>query len=352
MASGLAVLVDGAFDAELSQASSFEIHERAGQPTRYAVRWPLVASQGDLPLAADPRIAPGATISLRYQERDRAHVLVEGPVTGHSLQLTHGGDGAWLEAIGADSSVTMDREVRSQVWADGSDSDSVRAILARYGMTADVEATDGLHAADKHALVQRDSDLRFVQRLARRNGFLFWITHEATGQATGHFRRPPLDAAAPGRLVINQDPPNVHALAIQFDVERPTTVEGRQLDLNSKQVIDAASAVAPLEPLGAMTLRSLTGDTRSVHVSAPVDDAGDLGARGAAALGEAAWFIRARCESNRAALGVVLRAHTVVEVAGAGRRHSGRYFVAAVMHLVDSGGHRMAIELVRNGWEG
>jgi hypothetical protein len=83
MASGLAVLVDGQFDAELSLASSFEVHERAGEPTRYALRWPLNAAEGDLPLAVDPRVDPGAKLSVRWQDDEGAHVLVEGPVTGH-----------------------------------------------------------------------------------------------------------------------------------------------------------------------------------------------------------------------------------------------------------------------------
>ncbi|HET6611387.1 MAG TPA: contractile injection system protein, VgrG/Pvc8 family [Kofleriaceae bacterium] len=351
MASGLAVMVDGEFDAELSGASRFEVYERMGAPTRFALRWPLVSSEGDLPLATDTRIAPGANLSLHYQESDGVHVLVKGPVTGHTLHLDHGGADAWIEAVGSDTSIEMDREIRSQVWADGTDADAVSAICGHHGLTGDIEATDGVHATDKHALVQRDSDLRFVQRLARRNGFLFWVTHDPTGAGTAHFKPPPLDATAPGRLVINQTPPTIHTFDLRFDVERPTGIDGSQLDLNTKAVIEASSATSPLALLGARDLLSITGDTRTVHVSAPVDDAGDLGARAAATLIDAGWFVHASCETNRAAFGGVLRAHSVVEVLGAGRRHSGRYFVAAVRHMVDSTIHKMAAELVRNAWE-
>jgi hypothetical protein len=188
-----------------------------------------------------------------------------------------------------------------------------------------------------------------VQRLARRNGFLFWVTHE-TGRAVGHFKRPPLDAVAPGQIRLNQDPPTALAFELRVDVERPTSLEGLQVDLANKEDLDLSSSVSPLALLGDTDLKTLTGDTRSVHVSAPVDDAGDLGARGEATLIDAGWFVQATCTTTRPAFGAVLRAHTVVEVAGLGRRHSGRYFVAGVRHLVDSGAHRMVADLVRNAW--
>src|SRR5688500_13486513 len=82
----------------------------------------------------------GAKLSVRWQDDDGARVLVEGPITGQHLRLEHGGGDSWLEAIGADVSVEMDRQVRSQLWADQTDDDVVSAILGTYGITADVEA--------------------------------------------------------------------------------------------------------------------------------------------------------------------------------------------------------------------
>ncbi len=47
-----------------------------------------------------------------------------------------------------------------------------------------------------------------------------------------------------------------------------------------------------------------------------------------------------------------MRAHTVVEVNGAGTRHSGKYFVAGVRHTIDSESYLMELELLRNAWGG
>jgi len=52
-----------------------------------------------------------------------------------------------------------------------------------------------------HVGGQRASDLDFVRRLARRNGFLFWVDCDKTGTETAHFRRPNLG----GKSVLNLD---------------------------------------------------------------------------------------------------------------------------------------------------
>lgn len=352
MPSGLAVYAGDTFDAALSEASSFEIHERMGQPTRFAIRLPLIVRDGDAPATSDGRLAPGSTLSFRYEEEGSARVLVEGPITEHVLRFEHGGGDSYLEVRGSDVSIEMDREVKLASW-EGDDGSAVSAILATHGLQPDVSSTDGHHDEIGHVLVQHDSDLGFVQRLARRNGYLFWVTHELAGPAsvaTGHFKRPPVDVEAPGAIVLNQEPPTALTFDLQLDVERPTSVDGLQLSLTDKSDLDATSAAAPLEPLGAESLADITTDVRSVQVAAPVDAAGELMARGTATLMEAAWFVEASTETTRVAFGAVLRAHAVVRVEGLGARHSGRYFVAGVRHLIDASSHRMQVALLRNAW--
>jgi len=318
--------------------------------TTFSIRFPLDILEGDIPLLVDERLDPGTVLSLFTIVEGKSHCLVKGPVTGQEVHLSHGGGDSWVEVQGADSSVQMDRQVRAVVWPDGADSDAVSAILTGYGFVADVATTGGAHAEAKHSLVQRDSDLRFVRRLARRNGFLFWATADAAGVETAHFKRPPLGDAADKDLVIQLTGSNIESLDLTFDVERPTSVEGAGLDLNSKGDLDGAVARTPQALLGSKGLQDITGDTRSAHVVAPADDAGDLRARGEGALVDADWFIRASCETSVNALRALLRASTVVELKGAGSRHSGKYFVAAVRHRIDPAGHKMLVDLVRNGW--
>ncbi len=350
MGLGIVIAVNSTPDEELAQASMVEVNERMGETTTYRIRYEVDISEGDLPLLADGRLDPGSELSILVPFQGTDHCLVKGPVHAQQIHMAHGGGGSWVEVQGADSAIVMDRETKSAVWADATDSDAVTSILATYGYNCDVQSTNGGHYENKHTLVQRDSDLRFVRRLARRNGFLFWITSDAYSIETAHFKRPPLDGDADAELVINLDSPSLQSIDISWDVERPTSMEGKQLDLNNRADLDGAVAMTPQNILGTKSLQAITGDSRSVHLTAPVDDAGDLQARGEGLLIEADWFIRATCRTRIELVGAPVRAHTMVELHGAGSRYSGKYFVAGVRHTIDPESHQLDLELVRNGW--
>jgi len=352
MGLGIAIAVNGSPDPELVQATRVEVYESMGETTTYRIHYEVDISEGDLPLLTDYRLDSGSDLSILIPVEDEAHCLVKGPVQGQSIHLAHGGAGSTLEVQGSDTTIVMDREAKSAVWAEITDSDAVTSILGTYGLTSDVESTSASHTEAKHALVQRESDLSFVRRLARRNGCLFWITCDQSGNETAHFRRPQLNGGVDAELVINLDQPSILSLDITWNAEHPTSVETVQLDLNTLSDIEAGATGTPQNILGEKGLQSITGDTRSVYLAAPADDGGDLRSRGEGLLIESDWFLRATCKTDLETLGRLVRAHTVINLKGAGGRYSGRYFVAEVRHVIDASSHQMEIEMVRNGWEG
>ena len=184
MSLGISIAVDGSADAELAEAIRVEVQERMGETTTYRLHYALDIEESDLPLLTDGRLDPGSELSILVPVAGRDECLVKGPVHGQRIALEHGGAGSTLEVRGSDVTVTMDREARSAVWADLTDSDAVSRILDTYGCTPDVETTSAGHPEDQHALVQRATDLQFLRRLARRNGFLFWVTSDARGADT------------------------------------------------------------------------------------------------------------------------------------------------------------------------
>jgi phage protein D len=346
----LAIKVGDSADAQLAQASVVEVLERMGEPTTFRMRYEFDISDGDLPMLKDGRVDPGSVIQVLSLQDGVADCLVKGPVHGQQIRFLHGGTGSYVDVMGSDTSVVMDREVKAKVWDSVHDSDVFSQIVATYGFAADADDTPAIHVESKHTLVQNDSDLRFVRRLARRNGCLFWLSADPTGAETAHFRRPPLDGSPSASLAINLAQPNLNALDISWDVERPSSAVGWELDLGDKSQIDGSVERSPQKVLGDKGLADITGDTRSTLIVAPVDDAGDLKSRGEAALIEADFFVTVTGETTAHALGAVLRAHTVVGLQGIGTRHSGPYFVSSVRHLIDATTHRMEFELVRNGW--
>jgi hypothetical protein len=351
MGLGVLIKLGVTADEELGgSASLVEVHERMGEPTTYKIEFSVDAGDDDITLVGDARLAPGAELAVSVPVDEDEQVLVQGPVRGQRIRLVHGGTGSWVEVVGADRCIEMDREVKLRIWDAVTTSDVVSTIAGEYGLTPDVEPTQEQHIEDKHTLVQRDTDLAFIRRLARRYGYLFWLTTDLEGVHTAHFRRPQLDALPAATLIINQENPTINALDISWDVERPTSAIAAQLSLNDKQDIVGDTSASPLTALGTQALAAVAPGTRTLQVVASVDDADDLTARAEGALIEAGWFVRASCDTYLHALGAVVRAHTIVEVQGAGALHSGKYYVCGVRHVVDAAAHVMELELCRNAW--
>ncbi len=343
-------------DALASLATAVEVVERMGCTTTWALRVPVgLAHPGSPelgPVATDAyatALGPGASLRVGVTEPESggAHVLVDGPVHGEHIHLAHGGEGSFVEIRGSDRSVEMDRDLRSVVHQ-GAEQAVVSGILGGYSFVPQVDLS-ATHSEQKHVLVQRETDLAFVRRLARRAGRLFWLRSDQRLGHVANVARPDAGERARKALTIHGQRTVLTSLDIEWDVERPSAVESRQLDLNSKRELDGA-AQGPLSFLGRRDLQSVAGGARTTSLAVPCDDAGALKARSEAALIDAGWFVRARGELTAGAWGAVLRAHQVVELSGAGPRHDGDWYVAEVRHLIDHTTHRMAVQLVRNAW--
>jgi hypothetical protein len=346
----IAILAGGAPAEDLAAADRVEVQERIGEPATFRLRYPLDEVDGDFPLLVDGRVGAGGELTVAASARDAQAVLVKGQVYGHRVHVVHGLRDAWVEIVGGDKSMEMDREIKAKAWSDLTVSDVVSAILSEYGLTPQVDSIATTHTEANHALVQRDTDLRFVRRLARRYGCWFRVDTDLDDVTTGYFQRPALDGEPAVTLTINGDQPTVSELDIEWDVERPGAAMASQLTLRGKQTLDGQVARSPLSPLGGLAFADVTAP-RPVQIVAPTDDAGDLTARAEAALIDGGWFVRARGQTSAHALGSILRAHTVIAVGGLGTRHSGKYVVAAVRHVIDAVSHVMEFELVRNAWE-
>ncbi len=347
----VAVLVNGSKDDQLTNALQIEVIQRMGERTEYSIQYTFDEAEGDFPLTFDERVGPGSELAIVTPFGGTNEYLVKGPVAGHRLEFKRAGEGSILTVLGSDTAVAMDRESKAALW-DGLHSDAASAILGQYGYTPDVETTKAGQFEAKHALVQRDTDYRFLQMLAARNGFLLWITCDDAGVETAHFRRPSLDGEPAKELILNstEGKNNIDAIEIEWNTERYTSATAKQLDVSDHSTIDGDVMASPLTPLGADPLSSIAAGARTQHLYAPVDDAANLQARAESALIDEGWFIRARCETTAKLLGGVVKPTDLVKLRGLGSRHSGLYMVAATHHVINVDAHTLKIELCRNAW--
>jgi hypothetical protein len=336
-------------DAELTAlASEVVVKQSLGRTTRYSVVFPIDFSAGDVPFLSDGRIAPGS--DLMIVAPDGATVLARGPVHSHRIGLVTGGEGSSLEVVGSDVSVKLDREARIAAWPNVTDAEAAMAIMGQNLLTPDAMPTDSRHVMTQHPLIQRGSDLAFLRMLARRNGYLFWVTSEVAGIDIGHFKPAPVDAPPVATLSLKDRDAALSRLEIHWDVERPTSAEAFGLDLANKSALQGSAPQSPLSAMGDRPLAAIATETRKALPVGVANDTAGLTGLAEGVLAQEGFFVTATCATTPEAAGGVIQAHETVTIDGAGAVHSGSYLVGVALHRIGSTAHQMELTLLRNAW--
>jgi len=282
----------------------------------------------------------------------RATVMVEVSVD----QTTYRFDGVASEAVWAldaagdsrvtvkavDRSLELDAEEKVAAWPGTSDSDIATAILARYGIPAQVEATPTGPDPDVHVVMQRATDWSFLRALGRKWGYSVFL--ECTGgTVTGHFR--PVDPLAPPQgtlsLGFGGDALRVRARARLLAGQRVQATRVPPLSSAPR----SADADGTEDPQGTQSLGGQVG-----VLLAPTDLFGEVEpGQAARSLAQAsAYGVELTLDVDTELVGLLLRARRTVLVRGLGTALSGRYLVDRVRHVVTSDAHVQHATLSRN----
>jgi len=351
MSLGAIVSPSGTPDPGFPQPDVVIIDEGGLRPSTFTLNYALNLQNGDFDLLSNAALDPDATVVVQVSPGGSLQTLIKGFVLGQSIEFHVGGDGSTLQVMGADQSASMNQEHHSLVWSDVTDSAVVQQICGQNGLTPITDTTSTVHATSKQSLVQRETDLEFLYRLARRNGFWFWVNADPSAQVLmAHFVKPPVTGTSTATLSVRAGSANIDGISLQWDTDRPSAVSAKQLDLASLSVNDGSVTRSPLTGLASKALADVVQKPRTRQLAVPVSDQADLQARAEALLIEAGWFVSAQVTARLSVLKSVVRANTVVTLDGAGSRHSGTYLVARVVHTIDAEDHIMTIDLVRNGW--
>ncbi|MCY1061717.1 hypothetical protein [Nannocystis sp. SCPEA4] len=343
-----------------------QVDQSLSEPTRYAVRFAMEIDEvlQDYTLVLDPRLRPGAVVTILVDDGLGLACLVRGAIDRHQVHIETGGPGSWLEVSGGDKRVEMARAHRTVAWS-GRDSDLVSTILAGYDLVPQVAQTFKAHSDLSTTQNQSGSDLEFVNRLARRNGFHFWISYQVAGLVVvslGNFKPSPPRPDVPAPPVVidpfgpelsinvgDRSTQTMTSFDIDVDFDRPVLSSGVRVLEAVNEIAPGGSPLPPNLPLGPRPIASfVSGVMREVFLTT-AGDAAELTTRAKAALSEAEWFVQARARTTKYALrNRILQPHMVVPVHGLGKRYGGDYFVTAVAHNLDANGHSMDVSLARN----
>lgn len=274
-----------------------------------------------------------------------ATTLIDAHVV--ETRATLGGpDESFLDVVAMDATAAMNQEDKVVAWTDRSDADVAREVFSAHGLEADVEDTQPTWDEADTTLIQRGTDIRFLRRLARRNGYECYVeTDPDTDKPTGHFHPPRLDGEPQGVLTVGMGAPTVDAFTVRHHMMSTAAAQAHGVDAATLEVQDG-SADAPSGKLLGQQGTDANG-ARKVMVEAGGSTL-QLDTVSQATRDRSGWAVVADGRLNTALYGKVLRAKRNVLVRGVGRRFGGTYRVVRVLHNFTDEGHVQHFTLRRN----
>jgi phage protein D len=249
-----------------------------------------------------------------------------------------------LRAYDLSHPMRRDEEKKATTWQEITDSDLAKQISRKHGIPElDIEETK---LVIPYVAQGNETDWAFLKRRAERIGFEVFVERD-----TFHFHAPRDSLTQiPGALEYRK---NLRSFEVRLSIEKQVTkVVVKGWDAENKEPIVAIAS-------GEDTVRSVLGKkAASDFVKADFGEGAkilhDLVPR---TMKEAEELARAYLKRSEYTLlqgsgsvvgDPVLKAKTLVEIAGVGTRYSGSFYVTKVSHSIGDGGYTSEFECSRN----
>jgi hypothetical protein len=279
---------------------------------------------------------------------DDVQELLSGYITHVKPNFGANIEEAYLDIWGMDASVLLDRVEQLKDWPNKLDSAIAKEIFESYGLKAVVEDTPVEHDEDIGTMIQRETDMQFLKRLALRNGYECYVQGD-----TGYFTAPVIDEEPQPLLAVHfGKDTNVDNFSVEVDGLAPVNVGMFQVDRLNKQILKVNVESSLQTPLGAMNGNAfLASDMQPGQIYVGRNGASEQTEMQALCQGlfhQAEWFVTARCEISASQYQHVLLPRRTVTVKGIGETYSGVYYVNHVTHAFTGDGYIQAVKMKRN----
>ncbi|MFJ1708989.1 phage late control D family protein [Kitasatospora sp. NPDC088346] len=325
-------------ETTLDSAGTFRL--RLGTGLTPSGEWPLLEPDR---FAAGQSVRIGAVLGavplpvFLFAGYAATRSVVYGETTG----------GSSVEFGGLDATGLMNLQDRTRAWPNLPDALIATQIFAAYKLVPQVTPTGPVLIEPEGTTVQRGSDLGFLRRLARRNGFEVYTLPQAnTGIEVGHFHKVSADGPPVATLAVRAgDASGVTDLRIRHDMLRPTTATADAMDLRHSHQSAEVTAVSSL--IGRTSvLAGLSPTPRTRLTGTGLTGAGDLRTAAQALVDRAALAVVAEGTVD-ASVGP-LRPGDLIRLAGAGPAYSGAWMVRKVVHRITPRAYSQRFTAARN----
>jgi phage protein D len=324
-----------------------ELDEELAGMFRFTIALRLQAD-GNWTYLDDDRFVLWQKVTVVAGPQDAAEQLIVGYVTHLRPEFKTGLDQCRLQVWGMDSSVLLDRDDVLKDWPNKKDSDIAEETFRAHGLDPVITDTQVIHDEEVSTIVQRETDMQFLRRLALRNGFECFVDGDK-----GYFRPPVLDGGGQPVLAVQfGDKTNVSRFGLDADALRPSGVSMTQVDRVSGELLQVQATPGEEQQLGSTGLDSFLGAgmspgavvlDRVVTTGSP-----EMTALCQGLLDTGEWFVTGEGEADASQYPAVLKPRATVVVKGIGRTHSGTYYVTRVTHRFTADGYQQQFGVKRN----
>ncbi len=308
---------------------------------------------GDYALLRSGVLDPDSRVSIGVLLGVMPEPLIDGIIYHH--QVTPGSEPgtSQLTVSGRNLSVLLDLEERNAEYKNRPDFLIATEILTRpeytqYGIVPQAMPTSDVPIELLRVPRQQETDLRFLQRMAARNGFVFYIEPLTLGVSRAYFGPENRVGQLQSALSIDMgSATNLEDLNFSTDALSPVGTKGVFVEPITKTSI-------PIPPLPSLRIPPLALSptaprrTRLMRSTARQNPA-EAATNALATATNSPDSVKATGKLETVRYGYVLRARRLVGVRGAGLRHDGFYKVSKVTHDIEAGKYSQSFELSREG---
>ncbi len=275
--------------------------------------------------------------------------LINGFITHVKPLFDPDPSNVFLDIWGMDKSVLLDREEKLKDWPNKKDSDIATEIFNQYGLTPEVEDTSIVHDEALSTVIQRETDMQFLKRLALRNGYECFVQGEI-----GYFRPPQVDEEPQPVLAAHfGTQTSLTKFNIDVNALSPSNVAMFQVDRANKETIEIAvdsSVQTILGETDAAGLLTMGMDPAKNYIAKNGASSNpEMTALCQGLFHRSEWFVTAEGEVDANFYNHVLQPRKTVTIKGIGETYSGIYYVNHVNHIFYPGGYLQRIKVKRNG---
>ena len=328
--------------------SGFQMVFRAGR-----TRTDLV----DYGLLTNPLLKPLNRVVLLVTFNAFPEVLMDGIITHSELNPGNAPGSATLTVTGEDVSIMMDLKERPVEHPAQPEAVIALKIIASYPKLGLIPVvipppTVDIPLPTERTPVQLETDLQYLQDMAARFGYVFYVTPGPAPLVNTAYWGPPKRIGVPQRaLSVNMGPnTNVASINFQYNALQPTFVEGRVQDRQTGQDMPVQTRTSTRIPLSSQPAALTQSDVRIRQFRQTGLNTVQAFAR---AQGETDasvdQVLTATGELDTGAYEAILKPRGLVGLRGAGYSHDGMYYVKRVTHRLRKGEYKQSFTLTRDG---